>query len=169
MGTNVIIVIVGVIALFIIIKFIAKTIFKLVLAAIIIAALALFLFLKVGNSSKEINYGEIVMSYSIADLENAYCDSGNKSDSLKCVCIIKPISDDLHSTYNSEELDDLQKHRIKFAAAIVKAFNNKKEVIKLKLKENNADKLFLDFKNDLSDGKIFSKIERNKELNENQN
>ncbi len=169
MGINVIIVIVGVVALFVIIKFIAKTIFKLALAAIVIAAIALFLFLKVGNSSKDINLGEIVMSYSIADLENAYCDSGNKSDSLKCVCIIKPISDDLNSTYNSEELKDLQNHRIKFAAAIVKAFNNKKELIKSKLKENNAGDLFSDFKNDLSDGKIFSKIKKNKELNESQN
>lgn len=163
MNTNIILVIVGIIGILLVLKFITKTAFKIAISAVIIIVVGLFIFFKIGNTSKDINMVDVFTKYTIEDLENAYCNSQNKADSLKCVCIIQPIAEDLYERYSEEELAELESKRFKFAAEIVKSLNNKKVFIKERLKENDVDNLLDEFKDDLIENKIFSKIKSNSE------
>ena len=142
--------IVVLIAIILIIKFVAKKIFKVLAIVIILAGVALYGFFKFGSDENDIKFMEILTKYSIQDLENVYCKEGvSRTDSLKCYCIIKPISTDLHSRFSESELNDLQKKRLRFAKEIIKSISNKKSEIKEKLKDNNALHLLDEFKQDL--------------------
>lgn len=159
----IIIIVIAIIVLIIAIKFIAKAVIKITAVAAIIAGLLIFLFLRIGHNPNDVNFGEVITQYSISDLEQIYCNNQeSKSDSLKCVCIIQPISNDLNSRFSKEELNELEKHRIKFAAELIKSINNKKNIIKTKLKKNNAIGLLKEFKDELTNGKLQFKINKDK-------
>lgn len=146
----VIIGVVVIIAVVLVFKLLVKNIFKVLALGVIIIGLALYGFFILGSDENDIKFIEILSKYSIRDLEDVYCkDNVSKTDSLKCVCIIKPISNDLHNRFSESELNNLEKKRLKFAKEIFVSFRNKKTEIKTKLKENNSLHLFDEFKRDL--------------------
>jgi len=134
-------IIIGAIALLvliIIVRFLTKKVFKILLVIFLIAAVGLF------------GYMYLTGIHTISGLEDKYCnDTSDKTDSLKCVCIVKPISEDLHSRFSEEELENM--NEVMFAKELSKALINKRKEIKLKLKENNASHLWNDFKDDWKD------------------
>jgi len=126
------------IAIIIIVRFLTKKAFKILLVVILLAAAGLF------------GYMYLTGIHTIAGLEKEYCE--NKSDitdSLQCVCIVQPISDDFHNRFSEEELENM--NEVMFAKELSKALINKRKEIKLKLKENNASYLWDDFKDDWKD------------------
>ncbi len=145
--------IIGVVVLIVvilIIKFIAKSIFKVLAIGIILGGLGLYGFFKLGSNENDVKFSEILTGYSIQDLEQVYCKNNvSRTDSLKCICIIKPIANDLRNRFTESELNNFKKRRLKFAKEIIISVKNKKSEIKAKLKENNALHLFDEFKRDL--------------------
>ena len=137
-------IIIGAIALvilIIVVRFLTKKAFKILLVVILLAAAGLF--------------GYIYFSgiHTISALEDKYCNNpSNKTDSLKCVCIVQPISDDFHERFSKEQLDSMS--TLTFAKEISKALINKRSVINSKLKENNAMHLLKEFKNDFFKDKL---------------
>jgi hypothetical protein len=162
MSTNLIVIIVAIVIILILLKYVTKTAVKIAAIVVVLVGLGLFIFLKAGHTADDINFSDAVTEYSISDLKQIYCESkANKSDSLKCICIIQPISEDLSSRFTQEELDDLEKHRLKFAKELIKSINNKKDIIKAKLKENNANELLKEFKEDLLNKNLKLKLKEN--------
>jgi len=126
------------IAVIIIVRFLTKKAFKILLVVILLAAAGLF------------GYIYLTGIHTIAGLEEKYCNNNSdKTDSLKCVCIVEPISDDFHERFSKEELENM--NEVMFAKELSKALINKRKEIKLKLKENNASHLWDDFKDDWKD------------------
>jgi len=152
------VVIAGIIAFVLIIflvKFAAKNLVKILGIGVILIAVAVYIFLVFGNPDKDIKFAEVLTEYTIDDLHNAYCaSSDNRADSLKCVCIIQPLYDDIHVRFSEAEISEMKNKRMKFAAELVRAYNNKKAVINQKIKENKADGLFDEFKDDIINRKI---------------
>ena len=129
---------IALIILIIIVRFLTKKAFKILLVVIILAAAGLF------------GYIYLTGIHTIKGLEEKYCnDKSDRTDSLKCVCIVQPISDDFHSRFSDEELENM--NEVTFAKELSKALINKREVIREKLKENNASDLLKDFKDDWKD------------------
>jgi hypothetical protein len=136
----------------ILIRLAAKNLFKIVAVSAVIIALAVYLFVVFGNADEDIQFVEIFTEYTLEDLSNLYCtNSMSRTDSLKCHCIVQPLRQDMQARHSLEELESLQTKRIKYAAEITKSFRNQKDLIKSKLKENNATHLLKDFSNDLKD------------------
>ncbi len=129
---------VALIILIIVVRFLTKKAFKILLVVILLAATGLF------------GYMYLTGIHTISGLEDKYCNNfDNKTDSLKCVCIVQPISNDFHSRFSDEELENM--NEVTFAKELSKALINKRKEIKLKLKENNASHLWDDFKDDWKD------------------
>ncbi len=151
MTANILIALVVALGLILLIfKFAAKTVVKVVGLLLVLGIALLYIFLFAGNSDKDLKFSQVLTEYTIDDLHGAYCkDTANKADSLKCVCIIQPLHDDLHSRFNDSEIEQMRKKRIKFAAELVKSYQNKKDVVKQKLKENKAEGLLDEFKDDI--------------------
>ncbi len=132
---NILIGVVALIVVIVVVRFLTKKVFKIVLSLIVLIALGLF--------------GYIYMTgvHTIGALEEKYCsDTDNKADSLKCVCIVQPISEDFHERLSAEELEEM--NSIDFAKELSKSLVRKRTVIQAKLKENNALHLLDDFKKD---------------------
>lgn len=138
---TIIIGIIALIVLIIIVRFLTKKAFKILLVVIIILAGGLF------------GYMYLTGIHTIGELEDKYCnDTSNKTDSLKCVCIVQPISDDFHERFSEAQLDSM--NSITFATELSKALIHKRSVINAKLKENNALHLLDDFKNEFFKDKL---------------
>ncbi len=137
-------IIIGAIALvilIIVVRFLTKKAFKILLVVILLAAAGLF------------GYIYLTGIHTVAGLEAKYCENyDNRTDSLKCVCIVQPISDDFHSRFSDKELENMDE--LTFAKELSKALINKRAVIKEKLKENNAMHLLKDFKDDFLKDKL---------------
>lgn len=132
---------VALIILIIVIRFLTKKAFKILLVIVLLAAGGLF------------GYIYLTGIHTIRALEDKYCNNfENKTDSLKCVCIIQPISDDFHSRFTDEDLKNMDE--VIFAKELSKSLYNKRSVINQKLKENNAMHLLKDFKNDFFKDKL---------------
>ncbi len=134
-------IIIGAIALvilIIIVRFLTKKAFKILLVVILLAAGGLF------------GYIYLTGIHTISALEEKYCnDTSDKTDSLKCVCIVQPIADDFHQRFSEEQLDSM--NSVTFAKELSRALFNKRSVINSRLKENNAMHLLKDFKDDFKD------------------
>ncbi len=132
---TIIIGVIALVALIIIVRFLTKKAFKILLVVIVLLAGGLF------------GYIYLTGIHTIKGLEDKYCnDTSNKTDSLKCVCIVQPISDDFHERFTEKQLDSM--NSVTFAAELSKALFNKRSVINSKLRENNAMHLLKDFKDD---------------------
>ncbi|NOZ35770.1 MAG: hypothetical protein GXO80_10790 [Chlorobi bacterium] len=131
-------IIIGAIALvilIIIVRFLTKKAFKILLIVILLAAGGLF------------SYIYLTGIHTISALEEKYCnDTSDKTDSLKCVCIVQPIADDFHQRFSEEQLDSM--NSVTFAKELSRALFNKRSIINSKLRENNAMHLLKDFKDD---------------------
>ena len=129
------------IAIIIIVRFLTKKAFKILLVVIFLAAAGLF------------GYMYLTGIHTIEGLEEEYCENkSDKTDSLKCVCIVQPISDDFHERFTEGQLDSMSE--LNFAKELSKALYNKRNVINQKLKENNASHLLKDFKDDFFKDKL---------------
>jgi len=135
MDTNYIIAgVIGIVIIFLIIKF-AKKIFTALLIIVAIAGLSVAGYIYYFNMN------------SINDLHEKYCnDLSKRNDSLKCVCIIQPLEDDFNSRLSKDEIDNMT--NVIFIKELSISMVNKRKVIKEKLKENNALNLLDEFKKD---------------------
>jgi energy-coupling factor transporter transmembrane protein EcfT len=136
METNHIIAIVVALVLFIIIIKFAKSVVKFILIFLLVIGLGIYAFLHFNKISN------------INDLHNKYCNNlSDKKDSLKCVCIVKPIEEDFSIRFSKEEAENM--NTLKFTKELSVSFIKKSKEIKTKLKENNALDLFEEFKQDI--------------------
>lgn len=135
MDTNYIIAgVIGIVIIFLVIKF-AKKIFTALLIIAAIAGLSVAGYIYYFNMN------------SINDLHEKYCkDLSNKKDSLKCVCIIQPLEEDFNERLSEEEMNNMT--NVIFIKELSISMVNKRKVIKEKLKENNALNLLDEFKKD---------------------
>ncbi len=136
MDTNYIIAgVIGIVIIFLIIKF-AKKIFTALLIIAAIAGLSVAGYIYFFNMN------------SINDLHDKYCkDFSNKKDSLKCVCIIQPLEDDFNERFTEGQRDSMSS--VIFLKELSVSLVKKRNIIKDKLKENNALNLLDEFKKDL--------------------
>ncbi|NPA68852.1 MAG: hypothetical protein GXO50_09625 [Chlorobi bacterium] len=132
-------IIIGAVALIVVltvVRYITKKAFKILLALIVLFAAGLF------------SYIYLTGIHTVAGLEERYCeDLSDIKDSLKCVCIVQPVSEDFHERFSDEELENM--NEITFAKELSKALFNKRKIINEKLKENNALHLLKEFKDDI--------------------
>ena len=129
---------IALVALIIVVRFLTKKAFKILLVVILLAAAGLF------------GYIYLTGIHTIAGLEKKYCeDTSDKTDSLKCVCIVKPVKDYFYEKFDSTQVNNM--NEVMFAKELSKALINKRKEIKLNLKENNASHLWDDFKDDWKD------------------
>ncbi len=132
---------IALIVLIIIVRFLTKKAFKILIVVILLLAGGLF------------GYIYLTGVHTISGLEERYCSNpDNKSDSLKCECIVKPISEDFHTRFTEEELENM--NEVTFAKELSKALINKRKIINSKLKENDALHLLKEFRDDFLKDKL---------------
>ncbi len=136
MDTNLIITgALALVALILILKFSGKF-FKILLTILLIGGLFVFGYLYL-NDIKSIN-----------DLHNKYCNNlSDRKDSLKCVCIVKPIEEDFNYRLSPQKIENMNNKT--FVFELSRSLINKRSEIISKLKENNALNLLDEFKKDL--------------------
>ena len=166
METNSIIAIaLAIVIAFLIIKFLAKAIFKLIGIAITILVLIGFLYYADYidiNEDKKIELSEksvekLNLSFSIEELKNKHCSGKlSREDSLKCTCIITPLYKYISENYTEEDLQAMQKNKFKALKEFRSIINNNKESILERLRKNDAEYLWAKFMDELKSG-IFSK------------
>ncbi len=131
---NIIIAVVAIVVLILIIKF-AKSVIKFVLVILLVVGLGIYAFLFLNGID------------SIDDLHNKYCENlSERNDSLKCVCIVQPIEEDLRFRYTDNQLDSMSSAT--FKTQLMFSLGKKSIKIKKKLQENNALNLLDEFKQD---------------------
>lgn len=131
---NIIAIVIGVILVFLILRFLIKKISAmLVFVLALISLLCILYFANIWPFDKTMN---------IVHLESAYCQ--DKAD-VKCKCIVEPLLEDLKTRYTKEELIKINGDKIKSALAIAKSFNRNKENIQNCLMKNEAEDQLKDF------------------------
>lgn len=136
--TQIMIVMIALVAAWIVFKLITRIIFKIILPILIILIGGYFAYQYYGPGNL------------IEDITELYCE-GNNIDEVKCECFIKPIISDLESRLSAEDLIELKNNSLKSAEEFHKSYKNKQEEInscfesKGKTK-NMADDLFEDIK-----------------------
>ncbi|HLP74555.1 MAG TPA: hypothetical protein VK155_16730 [Bacteroidales bacterium] len=144
---NIIILILIIIAGILLIKFIAKALFRLLIFLLIIGAVVYFIFF---NKSKEED------RFILQKLQQKYCIE--KYDSVKCQCIIDPLITDLNSKYTTEEVRNLSRDPVKTAEAMIKLLNDNNKEIRSCLKSRNALHAWDDFLGDIKSMQIGEKL-----------
>lgn len=144
---NIIILIVAVIIGILLIRFVAKVLFKVIIFLALVAAICYLIFFYKGgikNSGDKKNV--------LYELQDRYCKE--KFDTIKCDCIINPLINDLTVRYKPDEIMVISKDPGKSAEIIVKLLNENKTEIKECLKEKNATYVWEDFIKDLKSLKL---------------
>lgn len=144
METNVIVIIAAIIIGFIVLKFITKVIVKLISVAVVAGFIIFVLFYWGGGGV--LNTGNT--GFMLDELEQKYCHE--QVSEIKCNCIIEPISNDVRSRFNKQEIAELQQNKMKsMRVLLMSALRNKAQIQKC-LRDNNAldewDKFMKDLK-----------------------
>jgi len=137
---------VAVVVIFIIIKIAISKLIKILVIVLILAGLTVYGFFKFGSANESISFVKIFTEYSVDDMKDLYKNGKmSKTDSIRYECILQPISDDLHSRFSENELNELKNHRLKYAKEVFNSYRNKKSLIKEKFKNRNEPELYTDF------------------------
>ncbi len=144
-------------------KFLAKTVLKIVgilfISAVLIAYLYYADFIQFDDNRKieltEKASQKLNLDFSVEKLKTTYC-SGQMSheDSIRCECIITPLYDYITKNYTEEELEALKKNKFKALIEIKKILGANKEKIKEKLRERDAEDLWDKFVKELTSGDL---------------
>jgi len=152
---------IGLVVIVLIIKFVAKMIFKLIGLVIIIAIAIGYMYFytdyfETHKDNKIINaITDNINVKSLKDYEKQFCKDGKSEiDLIKCKCIIKPLLNDLKSKYSKKELKELFKNKAAYIKELIAAITRNKEKIKKLLDENNASYLWDETSENLQKGKF---------------
>ena len=152
---------IGLIVVFLIIRFVAKLIFKIIGLFIIVTLVAGYMYFytdyfETHTDNKIVNtITDKFEIKSLKDYEKQFCKNGKSEiDKIKCKCIIKPILDDLKTKYSKKELKELFKNKAAYIKELIGAITRNKKKIKKLLDENNASHLWDETSENLQKGKF---------------
>jgi hypothetical protein len=148
---SIIILAVAILVGFIIIRFIAKTLFRILLITTIAAVICYLIFFYKGGA-----FNKTERPFMLYELQSKYCTE--KLDTVKCECIINPLVADLKAEYTPEQLADFSKDPVKSAEVMIKLLNENKNEITACLKAKNANYVWGDFINDIKSLKLGEKF-----------
>lgn len=125
---------------FLLLRFAAGIISKLIGFLLIVVGVTIFMYHQ-GLGPFERNY------LSIDELERQYCIEEVEPD--KCDCIVQTIKTDLHMRFGEEEVNSWNENRLKGAYALQKSLNENKEEIAVCLGKRDALGQLKEFQRDL--------------------
>jgi len=163
MATNdLIILIVGIVVAFLILRFITKVLSKLLAFLIVVGGVVYLLFFWKGTGIVKLGNENFIVN----ELKTKYCDAPKEGKNVKCDCIIKPIYDDIHSQYSDQQLMELKENKIKSIRIVYQSIKAHKDEIKDCLKEQKAEGEWDSFIKDVTnsgpggDSSIINEIQR---------
>ncbi len=168
---------IGIVVIFLVIRFVTKMLFKLIGLAIIIVVGAVYMYSytnffethkdneivnKIGakiekhKDSKILNaITDKIKIKSLEEYKKQFCkDNASENDKIKCKCIIKPILDDLEAKFTKKELKELYSKKPEYIKELFKSFKNNKGKIKKLLDQNDASYLWDETSENLQKGKF---------------
>jgi hypothetical protein len=159
-GTEIIILVLGIIIFFSIFRFILKTIIRIILLIIFFLIVAYFLLYWNGGILEIGDSGPV-----IEDLYHEYChDEGNE---VRCECIVKPVRAYFFTTYSKTERESISKNKLKSVGVLLKGLERNKHEIKQCLREHGALDEWDNFMSDIKELEISNKINNSlEELNQ---
>jgi len=125
---------------FLLLRFAAGVISKLIGFLLIVIGIAIFLYHQ-GLGPFERNY------LSIAELERKYCVEESEPD--KCDCIVQVIKTDLYMRFGEEEIQTWENKRLKDAYALQRSLQENQEEIAVCLAKRDAVNELKEFQRDL--------------------
>jgi len=152
----IIVIAVAIVALIIVIKFLKKIVKVLASIVIVVAAfLGIYIYTDI---FEKVGIVENDFEFTLASFENKYCsEMKSPQDSVKCFLIVQPISNEIKSKLNVNELESIKNDKKAVIVVVKNAIEAKKAEIQEKLKDKNSLYLWNDFIKDLIQGKIFTK------------
>jgi hypothetical protein len=133
------------------IKFVAKIFFKVLIFLAVAGIICYLIFFYTGGNR---NSGE--KTFMLYSLQEKYC--AGKLDTVKCECIINPLLNDLNKKYKSEEIAEISKDPAKTVEVLVKLLSENRTDIKACLKEKNAEHDWNEFIGDIKSLKFGDKF-----------
>ena len=146
----------SIVAIILIIRFIAKLLFKVVGLGIVAVFAAGYMYFytdyfethddnlivkTVGEKIKDTTNKWNVKS--LKEFEKKFCEDGKtENDAIKCKCIIIPIVEDLNAKFTDEELKELYKDKSAYLKELLASITRNQSKIKRLLEENNASHLW---------------------------
>jgi len=147
-----------IIALILIIKFLKKTIRKILIIGILFVFGLYSLFATGIYDFNDLNIKNVEYNFSIADLQNKFCkEDMNYRDSIKCYVIISPICEDIIQNYSAKELKQMEWNKYKMLVALKKTIKKQKKTIHENLKQTNTLYIWNDFIADVESGTFLEK------------
>lgn len=142
---------ISLVVIILIIRFVAKLVFKLVGLVVVVVFAAGYMYFytdyfethddnlivrSVGEKIK--NTSDKWQIKSLEEYEKQFCNGKSENDAIKCKCFIKPILEDLKSKYTDEELEELYKDKAIYLKELILSITKNQDKIKKLLDENDA-------------------------------
>jgi len=135
---------VALLLIFLIIKLVSKTLFRIIGIALITIGLGIYIF-QLRSKSPDSKLS-VINTLSIDEIQLAYCrELITKDDSVKCTCIVDPICADMKLRFTETQLNEMKGKKIKFYTELLISAKNQRSEIMEKLKANDAEQLFDEF------------------------
>ena len=112
---DIILIIVGVILSFFVIKYVTKILFKIIFTVIVVGFIIIIT--QMISDTNMIDY-----------LNNRYCIESS-TDLSTCECVVKPIISDLKERFSDQEIEDLKKKKILGNTEVIKSYITRKNDI----------------------------------------
>ena len=138
---NIVVVVLAIVVGFIVIKFVAKVIFKLI-GFVIILLLTLYMLFYWNGGLLDLGNNHFMLY----ELEQKFCKTEKKEI---CNCIIQPLIVDVEQQYRPDNIEEIKSNKMKSVKIILKSMHKNKLSIKECLKMNDADSLWGVFKKEL--------------------
>ncbi len=160
MNSDILVLAVGLVLGLLIIKLLAKFIFRLV--AVILLLIIGFSYVYFYTDFFEEHRDNAIVAavedkidfVSIIDFQDEHCKDGPKSrtDSITCECIIAPLVDDLNSRFTQDEIEALKKDKERYLKEILAALKRNQSEITKELKKRKATHIWNDMIKNLKRG-----------------
>jgi uncharacterized protein YacL len=143
MNSDILVLAVGLVLGLLIIKLLAKFIFRLVATLLLLIIGFTYVYFYT-DFFEEHQDNAIVAAVedkidfvSIIDFQNEHCQDGPKSrtDSITCECIIAPLVDDLNSKFTQDEIEALKRDKERYLKEILAALKRNQNEITKELKK----------------------------------
>jgi hypothetical protein len=160
MNSDILVLAVGLVLGLLIIKLLAKFIFRLVATLLLLIIGFTYVYFYT-DFFEEHQDNAIVAAVedkidfvSIIDFQNEHCQDGPKSrtDSITCECIIAPLVDDLNSKFTQDEIEALKRDKERYLKEILAALKRNQNEITKELKRRKATHIWNDMVKNLKRG-----------------
>jgi hypothetical protein len=160
MNSDILVLAVGLVLGLLIIKLLAKFIFRLVATLLLLIIGFTYVYFYT-DFFEEHQDNAIVAAVedkidfvSIIDFQNEHCQDGPKSrtDSITCECIIAPLVDDLNSKFTQDEIEALKRDKERYLKEILAALKRNQNEITKELKKRKATHIWNDMVKNLKRG-----------------